>query len=97
MDVGSGVFEVITSSGAVYVIDLDRSTITRHSSRARPQALLRRDSETVRLIAVRECTVGKSLNVIIDLGLSGVAFTSRVSTDVLMIMPLSDKSGPTNG
>jgi hypothetical protein len=97
MDVASGAYEVLTTSGAVYLIDLDGSTITRLAAQPqRPQATLRRDGATVRLVSLAECTVGRSLVVTIDLRIPGVAFTARVSTPVHRIRSLAEKSGITH-
>lgn len=92
MDSAAGAYEVITSSGAIYVIDLDRSRITRRNPPSQPKAHMRKDGESVALVAVIDCTVGRELNLTIDLGIPGVAYTSRVSTPVHTIRLLDGAS-----
>lgn len=46
---------------------------------------LRRDGATVRFVNVVECTVGRSMHLLIDLGVQGVLATTRLTTPVTAI------------
>jgi len=85
LDSAHGEYEV-TTTASTYQIDLDQMVFRRIPRATDPDsAELRRDHETVNLISVVDCTVGRSMALIIDLHVPGVAFTSRVTTPVIAI------------
>jgi len=56
---------------------------------------LRRDGQCVDLISLTECSIGRPMNLIIDLHVPGVMRTTRRTTDVTAIEPFPDTAGPT--
>ena len=90
MDTIDGRYRVVTASGSRYELDLDRGTLMRvPKNNEILDRGLRCDREAVRLVAVQECTVGREMMLLIDLGIDGVTVTSRRSTRVLTIEPLT--------
>ncbi|MFE6966924.1 hypothetical protein ACFVAJ_17570 [Agromyces sp. NPDC057679] len=94
MDVVSGAYTVTTSSGSRYLIDLDRSELSRMPRVAEnvdpgfwEADDLRRDGETLQLLSIDELTVGRPavfwLGDVADY--PGYAGTRRTTTDVVDI------------
>lgn len=85
MDAVEGAYRVRTAA-STYIIDLDRNVIRRAPRTGDDEgALLRRDDELITLLEVKECTVGRPLELLVDLHVAGVAFTVRRSTPVVSI------------
>jgi len=85
MDTATGSFAVTTES-STYVIDLDAMTVSRSPGSGPSEvATMRRDGETLTLLVLAECTVGRALAIFVDLGIDGVPWTFRASTDVRSI------------
>jgi hypothetical protein len=87
-----GRFDVTTTSGTVYLLDLDARTALRRP-RAAPSAGnessdLRKDGAPVRLINIVRCVVGENLT--LSLGgvddYPGYAGTTRLATSVISIV-----------
>ena len=92
MDEASGRFEVKTESGSKYWLDLDHQLMSRTPTSDDPGGAahgLRRDGSAVRLLRVVECTVGRSMHLLIDLSVPGVDATTRRTTTVTAIEPLA--------
>jgi hypothetical protein len=82
----SGRYRVGTESGSTYLFDLDQSTVCRTSSGIEEiGADLRYDGDTVHLLLLIDCSVGRRMALLIDLHLPGVYWTHRTSTRVLTI------------
>jgi hypothetical protein len=92
MDEARGSYLVRTTSSR-YLISLDLNIIRRHPDPGPPTAVaaLRRDNDQIDLLRVYECTVGKSMELIVDLHLPTVPFTLRRSMPVVSIDRLSDE------
>lgn len=85
MDSTEGAYR-ITTAASTYLIDLDRMVLRRIPRSQDPNgALLRRDDELITLIGITECTVGRPMQLDIDLHVLGVEFTTRGSTPVVSI------------
>jgi hypothetical protein len=91
MDQAHGAYLVRTTASR-YLISLDLHIVRRHPDAGPPieVAALRRDHEQLDLLSVYECTVGKSMELIVDLHLPNVPFTVRRSMPVLSIERLTD-------
>ena len=87
MDEISGRFLVRTQSGSTYWLDLDRHGMCRKPVADDPALdhRLRRDGDTVRVLRLIECTVGRGMHLLIDLAVPGVDATSRRTTPVVAI------------
>ena len=86
MDTAHGRYLVLTASGSLYEIDLDRMTLCRRPSpNDSSQHTRRRDDQNVELLEIRECTVGRRMSVVLDLRRENVSSTTRVSTPVIAI------------
>ena len=87
MDQVTGRFRIRTRSGSTYLLDLDRHEMCRIPAADDPARdhSLRRDRSTVRLLRVVECSVGRFMQLLIDLAVSGVDETTRRSTPVTAI------------
>ena len=92
MDQARGAYLVRTTASR-YLISLDLNVVRRDPDPAPSTevAALRRDHGQIDLLAVYECTVGKSMELIVDLHLPFVPFTLRRSMPVLSIDRLSDE------
>jgi len=92
MDESRGAYLVRTTASR-YVISLDLNVVRRFPGTSSPNevAALRRDNDQIDLLAVYECTVGKSMELIVDLHLPFVPFTFRRSMPVVAIERLSDE------
>lgn len=91
MDASTGRYLVTTISGSRYLIDLDGSTLKRLP--AFDLALdrsLRRDGQDIHIVAIKDCTVGREMQLIVDLRLPGVFATKRRSTEVRRIEALGE-------
>lgn len=93
MDEARGTYIVRTSSSTVYLVNLDLAVLRRIPGDAPTTvvAALRRDYDQIDLLAVYECTVGKSMELIVDFHLPFVPFTIRRSMPVVSIERLSDE------
>jgi hypothetical protein len=92
MDSASGVFVVATRS-STYIIDLDYWSVSRlPGHHPHEVASMRRDGDSLPLLHIEECTVGRCLLLIVDLSLPDAAWTLRASTPVRSIAPLSAKA-----
>ena len=87
MDEVTGRFTVRTESGSTYLLDLDLCEMCRIPAADDPEREhgLRRDGCAVRLLRIVECTVGCSMQLLIDLAVPGVDATTRRSTAVTAI------------
>jgi len=92
MDESRGAY-LIRTTASRYIISLDLNVVSRFPDTGPPTevAALRRDHDQIDLLAVYECTVGKSMELIVDLHLPFVPFTLRRSMPVLSIERLSDE------
>ena len=83
----SGRFLLRTQSGSRYWLDLDRREMCRMPVADDPALdhRLRRDGDTVRVLRLVECTIGRGMHLLIDLAVPGVAATSRRTTPVMAI------------
>jgi len=92
MDEARGAYLVRTTASR-YIISLDLNVVSRFPDTGPPTevAALRRDHDQIDLLAVYECTVGKSMELIVDLHLPFVPFTLRRSMPVVSIERLSDE------
>ena len=71
------------------MIDLDRHLAFRVArTEDRHGALLRLDGEPIALVSIIECTLGKPLQLLLDLRPPGVLVTVRRSTPVVGIWPV---------
>jgi hypothetical protein len=86
-DISTGCFAVLTLSGSIYTVDFDRRVFQRGT--ASPDHDLRRDGDSIRLIALISCEVGESMKLTIDLDIPGVDYTSRTITPVVLILRVS--------
>lgn len=92
----AGRYFVSTESGSVYLVDLDRLMMSRLPAMdMSADRSLRRDGQSVDLISLVECSIGRPMNLIIDLHVPGVMRTTRRSTDVTAIEPFPDAEHPT--
>ena len=84
--VDHGCWTVRTVSTTIYEVDLDNSTLTRQPavSSADPNPM-RRDGDALRLLRIVSLTVGSPGIVLVDLALARVAFTTRITTNVVSI------------
>lgn len=90
MDSTAGTYRVVTRS-SVYILDLDAEAVWRAPNAGDADAaVLRQDEGWTRLVEIVDCTVGSRMELLIDLGVEGVAFTSRQSTTVVEIAPIID-------
>ncbi|TFC93559.1 hypothetical protein [Cryobacterium sp. TMT3-29-2] len=87
MDQVTGQFRIRTQSGSTYWLDLDRHEMSRTPAADDPDQVhtLRRDGSTVRLLRIVECSVGRSMQLLIDLAVPDVDATTRRSTPVTAI------------
>lgn len=91
-NLNSGRYLVSTESGSQYVIDQDSWTMLRLP--AMDMAVdrsLRRDGQEIHVVAIKDCTVGREMQLIVDLRLPGVVATKRRSTEVQSIQELGDE------
>ena len=84
LDAVSGRFTVLTVSGSRYLIDLDDSTLTRLPFDDDELSVMRRDGEPVKLVAIRDLTVGRQGELVVFLGI-GLFLTTRRTTTVISI------------
>ena len=94
MDSVSGAYQV-TTQASTYVVDLDRMVI-RRTPRTHYEggSLLRRDEELVMLVELLECSVGKRMELLLNLHVYGVPGTARFSTTVVAIDPIASPGRP---
>jgi hypothetical protein len=94
MDSTTGRYRVTTESGSQYIVDLDQNSLVRLRGAAPPSALdddpfpsepLRRDGRPVTLVGIREATVGRSGEFLVDLEEPEVAATVRATTMITSI------------
>ncbi|KGJ79914.1 hypothetical protein GY21_03245 [Cryobacterium roopkundense] len=92
----TGRYLVTTGSGSVYLIDLDRSVMSRVPAMdMTADRSLRRDGQPVDIISLVQCSVGRPMNLIIDLHVPGVMRTTRRTTEVRAIEPFPGAESPT--
>jgi len=85
MDSKDGAYRVVTGASR-YVIGLDRMVVRREPRTENPDgSLLRRDDELITLLGILDCTVGRPMQLHIDLHVLRVPFTLRCSTAVVCI------------
>ena len=85
MDSTDGRYRVTTADSS-YLIDLDRMVIRRAPrSEDVDGALLRRDDELVTLLHIFQCSVGQSMQLLVDLHVLGIPYTARTTTPVKTI------------
>ena len=91
MDVSTGRYLVTTISGSRYLIDMDKSTLRRLPALDLTlDRSLRHDGQDIYVVALKECTVGRAMELIIDLCVPGVFLTKRRSTEVQSIEALGE-------
>ncbi len=97
MDSTSGRYRLTTESGSQYVIDLDRNLVIRMRGAALPSAVdddpppsdpLRGDGRPVALVRIREATVGRPGQFLLDLHEPDVRTTVRATTPIVSIEPI---------
>jgi len=86
-DASTGRYAVLTLSGSIYTLNLDERVFGRDS--ASPDHDLRCDGDDVHLMAVIHCEVGEPMTLVIDLKIPGIDYTTRTTTPVVLIQPLS--------
>jgi len=92
MDLIAGVY-LVTTQTAVYEISLDWASIRRRPRSGESGAAeLRRDFQPIDLVEILECTVGRRMQLLIDLRVAGVGVTARLSTRVASIVPMSNRT-----
>ena len=92
MDSVAGVY-LVTTQTAVYEISLDWASIRRRPRSGESGAAeLRRDFQPIDLVEILECTVGRRMQLLIDLGVAGVDISARLSTRVASIVPMSNRT-----
>lgn len=85
MDVASGTYRVVTEA-STYFVSLDVHLFRRAPNASGQEvATLRRDGEWIVFLAIVECTVGRRMDMIIDLGIEDIPFTFRRSMPVVSI------------
>lgn len=85
----------VTPQASTYVVDLDRMVILRTPRTQHDGgSLLRRDEELVMLVELLECTVGKRMELLLNLHVYGVPGTARFSTRVVAIDPITAPGRP---
>jgi hypothetical protein len=88
-----GMFLVTTERGTKYWFDTTRRVVRRVTDSSNPARLeLRRDGETVDLVEIVTCTVGRPLFILINLEITGIVLTARESTQVTSIVVLVMRS-----
>lgn len=93
-----GLWAVSTVSGSSYLLDLDARIMLRQTEpyadgldgRDEGDLTLRRDGDPVHLIRLLHCAIGDGMVLVVNLGVDGVAFTTRMSTTVIRIEELRD-------
>ena len=94
-DDAGGLWAVLTVSGSSYLLDLDSRIMLRQTdpyvdNRDEGDHTLRRDGDPVHLIKLLHCAVGDGMVLVVNLGVDGVASTTRLSTTVIRIEELHD-------
>lgn len=94
-DDAGGLWAVSTVSGSSYLLDLDSRIMLRQTdpyddNRDEGDHTLRRDGDPVHLIKLLHCAIGDGMVLVVNLGVDGVAFTTRLSTTVIRIEELHD-------
>lgn len=89
MDAVSGSYNLRTTSGTRYVIDLDEMSMIRYPNTAGMarvgRTAMRSDQTSLRLLRIVECTVGRPAAFLVDLDIPGVPFTLRSTTTLQSI------------
>ncbi|TFC38980.1 hypothetical protein [Cryobacterium sp. TMT2-14] len=87
MDEVTGRFRIQTQSGSIYLLDLDRHEMCRFPATDDPDRdhNLRRDGSPIRLLRIIECSINRSMHLLIDLAVPGVDATTRRTTPVTTI------------
>ena len=93
LDAVSGSFVVLTATGSRYLVDLDANTLTRLPFDDDEVSVMRRDGESVRLVAIRDLTVGRPGELLVFLGI-GLFLTTRVTSTVVEIFRCWDDEFP---
>lgn len=100
-DDAGGLWADSTVSGSSYLLDLDSRIMLRQTdpyddNRDEGDHTLRRDGDPVHLIKLLHCAIGDGMVLVVNLGVDGVAFTTRLSTTVIRIEELHDlyNAGP---
>ncbi len=97
MDSTTGRYRVTTESGSQYVVDLDNNRLVRIRGAAPPSATdddpppsdpMRRDGQPVTLVRIREATVGRPGQFLLDLDEADVRTTVRATTPITSIEQL---------
>ncbi|WP_157509702.1 hypothetical protein [Leifsonia sp. Root4] len=87
-----GRFIVMTESGSKYFIDFEREAFVRLPEDGEEELwAMRGDGQPVRLLRLVECVVGGRMRLRLNLGIPGIAFTTRETTTVLTIIEVPDK------
>ena len=94
-DDAGGLWAISTVSGSSYLLDLDSRILLRQTdpyvdNRDEGDHTLRRDGDPVHLIRLLHCAIGDGMVLVVNLGVDGVAFTTRLSTTVIRIEELHD-------
>jgi hypothetical protein len=89
-DSSTGCYAIVTASGSTYYLDMDARSFEREPGE--PDLVLRRDRETVRLVALTSCEIGMPMSLFIDLNARDVFVTTRITTPVIIIAKIEDRS-----
>ena len=90
-DVSTGRYLVTTISGSRYLIDLDKSTMLRMPAvDMAADHSLRRHGQEIHVVALKECSVGRPMWLIVNLRIPGVIATTRRSTEVQSIEDIGE-------
>ncbi|TFD65485.1 hypothetical protein E3T41_01520 [Cryobacterium sp. Hh38] len=90
-DADRGRYLVTTASATCYSLDLDARVLRRVASAMFNDTLsLRRDGDDVDLLEIVTCCVGNPMVVLINLHVPGVWLTTRETTRVVSIEPISE-------
>ena len=96
MDSTTGRYRVTTESGSQYVVDLDHNRLIRIRGAALPSPAdddpppsdpMRRDGKPITLVRIREATVGRPGQFLLDLDEPDVRATVRATTPITSIEP----------
>ena len=94
-DSSTGCYAIVTASGSTFYLDMDARTFEREPGE--PDLVLRRDRETVRLVALTSCEIGMPMSLVIDLHARNVFATTRITMPVIIIAKVAGLSAAAAG
>ena len=81
-----GFWSVETVSGSSYLLDMDNRVLLRQADPSGDEdGTLHRDGDPIQLIRLVHCEVGDRMLLLVNLRVTGVVCTTRISTTVLRI------------